>query len=46
MWHWTIYMFHICIYEGCDVEYLISRNLVPHGCVWVYKHGNTSVVYL
>jgi hypothetical protein len=33
-------MFHICIYEGCDVEYYFSGNSVPHGCVWVYKHGN------
>jgi hypothetical protein len=37
-----IYMFHICIYEGCDVEYYFSGNSVPHGCVWVYKHGNTE----
>jgi hypothetical protein len=19
-----------------------SGNLVPHGCVWVYRHGNTE----
>jgi hypothetical protein len=37
-----IYMFYICIYEGCDVEYLIFWDSVPHGCVWVCRHGNTE----
>jgi hypothetical protein len=35
-------MFHICICEGCDVEYLLFCDSVPHGCVWVYRHGNTE----
>jgi hypothetical protein len=37
-----IYMLHICIYEGCDVEYLIFWDSVRHGYVWVYRHGNTE----
>jgi hypothetical protein len=37
-----IYMFYICIYEGCDVEYLLFWDSVPQGCVWVYIHGNTE----
>jgi hypothetical protein len=24
------------------VEYLIFRDSVPHGCVWLYRHGNTE----
>jgi hypothetical protein len=35
-------MFYICIYEGCDVEYLLFSDSVPHGCVGVYRHGNTE----
>jgi hypothetical protein len=35
-------MLHICIYEGCDVEYLLFWDSVPLECVWVYKHGNTE----
>jgi hypothetical protein len=42
MWRPIIYMFYICIYEDCDVEYLLSGKSVPHGCVWVYRHGNTE----
>jgi hypothetical protein len=38
----NIYMFYICIYEGRTVEYLLFRDSVPHGCVWVYRHGNTT----
>jgi hypothetical protein len=42
MWHWTIYMKNICIYEGCEMEYLFIWDSVPHGCIWVYRHGNTE----
>jgi hypothetical protein len=35
-------MLYICIYEGCDREYLFFWDLVPHGCVGVYIHGNTE----
>jgi hypothetical protein len=37
-----IYMLNICIYEGCDLEYLIFWESVSHACVRVYKHGNTE----
>jgi hypothetical protein len=25
----------LCIYEGCDMEYLLFWGSVPHGCEWV-----------
>jgi hypothetical protein len=37
-----LYTCYICIYEGCDVEYLLFWEFGIHGCVWVYRHGNTE----